>query len=110
MLDGRNGGGGVSEGVWLEDCTGNVLGYLPTDGEEDGEGDGEGEGDTLEDGEGEGGWELEESDISIEENRDGIGFKIVIPPKFGRVLDRGASWRSCWFRIWMYDVYSIYQC
>jgi hypothetical protein len=76
----------VSEGVRLEDCTGNVLGYLPTgEGEEGGEGEGETyEEESVEgseDGEGEGGWELEESDISIEEDSDGVGFKIVISPQ-----------------------------
>jgi hypothetical protein len=35
----------VSEGVRLEDCSGNVLGFLPTDErEEEGEGEGEGDG------------------------------------------------------------------
>ena len=37
----------MSEGVRLEDCTGNVLGYLPTGEGEEG---GEGEGETYEEG------------------------------------------------------------
>jgi hypothetical protein len=46
----------VSEGVRLEDCTGNVSGYLPID-----EGEEEGEGETFEGSvegseDGEGGW------------------------------------------------------
>ena len=72
----------MSEGVRLADCTGNVLGCLPTDeGEKEGEGEGENFEEGSEDGEGEGGWELEESDISIEEDGDVMGFKIVIPPQ-----------------------------
>ena len=39
----------MSEGVRLEDCTGNVLGYLPTDEVEE-EAEGEGEGETFEEG------------------------------------------------------------
>jgi hypothetical protein len=60
----------TSQGIRLEDCTGNELGFLP----DESEGEDEGEEEEDEDGDG-------DDTFEIEEDADGMGFKFVIPPR-----------------------------
>ena len=61
----------TSQGVRLEDCTGNELGFLP---EDSGEADDE---DDSEDEEG----NYDSDSFEVEQDEDGMGFKFVIPRK-----------------------------
>jgi hypothetical protein len=63
-----------SQGIRLEDCTGNALGYLPENSDYDEDGEEEEKDASSEE-------EDEEDSFEIEEDEGGVRFRFIIPPQ-----------------------------